>query len=855
MARKRRKNLKTRQQQQENRKKNQALRADNQSVSELEATTQSGSDLTEEAVATPAITPPIEKTKPLYERLEKLLGAVNTASNAARSSWIGFLGIQAYIFITIAGVSHTSLLLNSNVKLPVVNTQLPLSSFFLFGPLVFLFAHFGFLLPHAMLARKADTLNRELERTEADMPREDYHPYRNEIVSYFFSQALVGPPPSLLYGVVLHLMGWLSFVFFPLFLLLFFQIKFLPFHDAMTSWFHRIYILVDMLVLFVAYKISLNYVAADKYENYLSLSKISTRLFRYVKLLLTPRQEKKHYTLDDNINRVRQYYKNARWGKAVQKTAFYVPRLVLNTIGSINLFFSAMAFLFFSICIATFPGECLPWWSTQKNGLQSCRFSHESWLAGLWGVTIPPKNHQDFDSFDKASLLYRQNRTVFVPTSWFFEKQHQSWFSLDRNLNLVNKDFISNKKFPIGKITEEPSISLRGRNFRHAILDGSDLHFVDFSGADLSYASLEYTDLRGARLIRTSLHNTSLEGAKLQSATLEKAILQGAYLGQTQLENSNLEKAFLPAVYLGRANLMGANLQGASLQGTYLGSARLQGADLSEANLQGANLSNTRLQGAKLDYSNLQATNLHKARLQGASLRFAKLQGANFSGTFLQGADLGQTTLQYSQNLADSIFTFTSLHGASLWGMPALDQKQVRTLTQNAQLSGIKLAKDSHSYKNDIQTLKEIILQDPSLEQRLQATIEKLDSIMLFNHNNKWEGSKDELFWKTFVANKQKQEIAAHYATIHSLFLGKLACADKTKDQWIARNLIARVQDTNNSLAINHACFLKVITAPKCNSGQKILKRWPILIEKLSEKLTENLLDAESDKPKKEKGC
>ena len=126
------------------------------------------------------------KPKMPYARLEKLLGAVNTASNSARSSWVGFLGIQAYIFITIAGVSHASLLLNSNVKLPVVNTQLPLSSFFLFAPLVFLFAHFGFLLPHAMLSRKADTLNKEFEHLETDMPKKDYHPYRNEIVSYFF---------------------------------------------------------------------------------------------------------------------------------------------------------------------------------------------------------------------------------------------------------------------------------------------------------------------------------------------------------------------------------------------------------------------------------------------------------------------------------------------------------------------------------------------------------------------------------------------------------------------------------------------------------------------------------------------
>ncbi len=840
MARKRRKNLQARQQQQAAHQKRQAKQQAEKTLSEPEITASTKVTFTETATkdtdAAPSAPP---QKRPPYSRLEKLLGAVNTASNAARGSWIGFLGIQAYIFITIAGVSHTSLLLNSNVKLPVVNTQLPLSSFFLFAPLVFLFAHFGFLLPHAMLTRKADTLNREMEHIEKDMPKEDYHPYRNEVVSYFFAQALVGPPPSLLYGVILHLMGWLSFVFFPLFLLLFFQVKFLPYHDAMTTWFHRSYILADMLILFVAYKISLNKVADEKYANYLSLSKISTRLLRYLKQLFLPKADKDYYTLDDDFVKVRQYYKDVSWGKAVKSTALYVPRLLLRTIGRINLFFMAIAFAFFSVCIATFPGECVPWWSIKKNGIQKCEFSHESWLANLWGITIPPKNHQSYNSGEKADLVYRQNRTVFVPTSWFFEKPHKSWFSLDRNLNLINRDFINNKKFPLSKQGEEPSISLRGRNFRHAILDGSDLHFVDFSGADLSYASLERTDLRGAKLEGSSLQNTSLEGAKLQNAQLAQAIFQGAYLGKAWLTNASLEKATLSGAYLGRAHLEGANMKGASLQGAYLGATRMQGADLSEANLQGARLSNARLQGAKLDNANLQGANLQKARLQGASLRFANLQGANFSGTFLQAADLSQANLQYSQNMTTGQLSFTQFQGAKIWSFPVPDKEQLALLSHQASLPLAILLKDSHSYKNDILALKQIIRQDPSIAQRLEATIQKLDSLMLHIKNDKWDGSEGYTVWQGLVGKAKGKAKPASLTSGLTKTLAKLACADKTNQQWIARSLVARILD-NSKDHTSPRCFLKRLTAEKCRAGQKLIKNWPNLVEALTEIAKDN---------------
>ena len=142
-----------------------------------------------------------------------LLEAVNGASSAARNGWVLFLGMMTYLLIAVAGVTHTDLLLNSRVELPILQVEIELTRFFLFAPLVLLFLHFGMLIQHVMLARKVvefDAAVRPLEAT-----RKRTHPLRLELHSYFYTQALAGPDRSLLFGSFLHAMIWMSFVAMP----------------------------------------------------------------------------------------------------------------------------------------------------------------------------------------------------------------------------------------------------------------------------------------------------------------------------------------------------------------------------------------------------------------------------------------------------------------------------------------------------------------------------------------------------------------------------------------------------------------------------------------------------------------
>ena len=86
--------------------------------------------------------------------LGRLLASANEASGPARNAWLAFLGLLTYLMVTLAGVTHVDLLLNSPVTLPIVNVEIPLFSFFLAAPFLFLLVHLGLLVQHAMLAHK-----------------------------------------------------------------------------------------------------------------------------------------------------------------------------------------------------------------------------------------------------------------------------------------------------------------------------------------------------------------------------------------------------------------------------------------------------------------------------------------------------------------------------------------------------------------------------------------------------------------------------------------------------------------------------------------------------------------------------
>jgi hypothetical protein len=73
--------------------------------------------------------------------LGALRDAVVDAASVGAGLWISYLFALFYLAIAAGAVTHRDLLLESPVKLPFLNVELPLKAFFILGALVFLIVH------------------------------------------------------------------------------------------------------------------------------------------------------------------------------------------------------------------------------------------------------------------------------------------------------------------------------------------------------------------------------------------------------------------------------------------------------------------------------------------------------------------------------------------------------------------------------------------------------------------------------------------------------------------------------------------------------------------------------------------
>ncbi|HJZ42204.1 MAG TPA: pentapeptide repeat-containing protein, partial [Hyphomicrobiaceae bacterium] len=173
-----------------------------------------------------------------------LLEAVNRSSDSANTAWLIYIGLMSYLLVTVAGITHKDLLLNSDIPLPILQVKIELTRFFLFAPILLVLIHIGVICQLVLVARKTLEFAAAVRLLETTDQRT--HPLRLELDNFFFVQALAGPERSPIVGFVLHAMSWLTLVVMPVALLAYVQVVFLPYHDPAITWVHRAALLSDI---------------------------------------------------------------------------------------------------------------------------------------------------------------------------------------------------------------------------------------------------------------------------------------------------------------------------------------------------------------------------------------------------------------------------------------------------------------------------------------------------------------------------------------------------------------------------------------------------------------------------------
>jgi hypothetical protein len=423
--------------------------------------------------------------------LQALRDAVVDAAAVGGGLWLSYLFVFLYLAIAAGAVTHKDLFLENPVKLPFLNVELPLLGFFFLGPLLFVILHAYTLLHFTMLADKVGAFQSELQ---ARIAEETGERLRRQLPSNIFVQFLSGPQDIRhgAVGVMLRLIAQLSLVLGPIALLVFFVLQFLPYHNELISWWQRLLVVADLVLLWVLWP---------------SIAR---------------------------GRRVSLGCRDLRRGKVALPLAASLSPVVL------------------VFTIATFPGEWLeahrpllefpaPWkkedppWR-KVEGEKKVTSLHELLVAG----------GTDYVRRRPMSLW---SNVLVLPGEDFID---HSKFDIDAKFAAVASTISLRGRDLHGAILIEAR--LRKADFTGAQLQGASLQSTDLRDAKFECAERNSSngcaELQGASLDLAQLQGASLDNAQLQGASLDNAELQGASLARTQLQGASLVAAQLQGASL-----------------------------------------------------------------------------------------------------------------------------------------------------------------------------------------------------------------------------------------------------------------------------------------------------------------
>ena len=165
------------------------------------------------------LTDGIQKMTAKADDYDAVFSALDDAVSLVRSLWISFVSLGTYLVVVVWSVTHKQLFLDTPIKLPLVDVNLPLYGFFLVAPLFFLVMH-GYLL--MQLVTLTNRLARYDEVVSAIREPTVQRNLRRQLSSFVLLQFLSTPDdePKSLFGYMLLIIAWLTIVVGPLFFFL-----------------------------------------------------------------------------------------------------------------------------------------------------------------------------------------------------------------------------------------------------------------------------------------------------------------------------------------------------------------------------------------------------------------------------------------------------------------------------------------------------------------------------------------------------------------------------------------------------------------------------------------------------------
>lgn len=530
-----------------------------------------------------------------------------------------------------------------------MNVDVPIVGFYVFAPYLVVLAHFNLLLQLQLLSRK-------LFAFDAAVPQEEnIGGLRGRLHIFPYTFYLVGRPP-LLVRRLLGLMVSITLLLLPFITLIALQLWFLAYQSEVVTWWQRIAIWCDILMVTILWPIILH--PRDNWKAYwreILTAHIPRRrvwiafgvlLFGQLLVSFSATSEETFRLFEKTFLDIEQTFPLSQmkyflvgylllllsppalvmlcgWENIPNKRKTCLVLLFLLVMGIIVAGIALKKHELIMAAIFAVPCFLVPlamfWHPLSPRG------SLALLLMIYIGPLLPLTLHIDGELIERLLLRAQRSSHGMTVLSRFLEER--------RRLDLTEQVLLAKPASP------QTLTFVRSGEEEKALQQTEP---ININNRKLRRAQMHEAVLIGASLREVDIKGAYLAGAHLHGASFYKASLQGAVFKNTNLQKVCLEEADLRSAYLGSAGLQGANMRKANLQGSNLTEAHLQGADLTGADLQGAILSKAHLQGANLKGAYLQGADLSEADLQGADLTEACLLGADLSKAKLHGASIDE---------------------------------------------------------------------------------------------------------------------------------------------------------------------------------------------------------------------
>lgn len=428
-----------------------------------------------------------------------------------RNRFIFFVLFLVYLFLSILGTTDKMLYMNTPIKMPLLNLDLPLIAFYIVMPIFILSLQFNLLFVLNRYKEKLLKISRKYNKDIQSLP---FGLYEGAI---FYNGFFIWILKSILVFLLLIL---------PIFVLFSFWFRFADYQDLTATTCHFIFILLSISIS-VYYKNIVN----SKVSNFISVALLVLVLpiiIFYQFFIFMPFSKKN--VNSDELKAAYENYNKEYLGIHLLPTLIVKSQIlrpidkdIMGLIKDLDTDKSKALLLYSTPHIV--ENRKFRYANFSNSVMVKTHFKNVNLQRANFSMTNMEESNFEDSNLNKIFMEYSNlKNTAFINVN-----ADEGWF-VSANLNGVFMNSSSFQSADFASCTLLDS-NLDSVNFINAYFMGADLAFSNLRGLNFTYAHLNFTTFIGASMSNISMVSAHIENTSFHACTMMNIDWRSVYSG------------------------------------------------------------------------------------------------------------------------------------------------------------------------------------------------------------------------------------------------------------------------------------------------------------------------------------